>query len=45
MENVKIRNIEVYHGKNIVGNDYYIEHFKKQGKDVEKFLEETMGRK
>jgi len=45
MENVKIRNIEVYHGKNVVDNDYYIEHFKKQGKDVKKFLEETMGRK
>ena len=45
MENVKIRNIEVYHGKNVVDNDYYIEHFKKQGKDVKKFFEETMGRK
>ncbi|WP_297428081.1 3-oxoacyl-[acyl-carrier-protein] synthase III C-terminal domain-containing protein [Clostridium sp.] len=45
MENVKIRDIEVYHGKNIVDNDYYIEHFKNQGKDVKKFYEETMGRK
>lgn len=45
MENVKIRDIEVYHGKNIIDNDYYIEHFKKQGKDVKKFYEETMGRK
>ena len=45
MENVKIRDIEVYHGKYIIHNDYYIEHFKKQGKDVKKFIEETMGRK
>lgn len=45
MENVKVRDIEVYHGRNIVNNDYYIEHFKKQGKDVKKFFEETLGRK
>lgn len=45
MKNVKIRDIEVYHGKNIVGNDYYIEHFKKQGKDIKKFFEEVLGRK
>lgn len=45
MENVKIRDIEVYHGKSVVNNEYYIEHFKKQGKDVKKFYEETMGRK
>ncbi len=40
-----MRDIEVYHGRNIVNNDYYIEHFKKQGKDVKKFFEETLGRK
>ncbi|AGF58645.1 3-oxoacyl-[acyl-carrier-protein] synthase-3 [Clostridium saccharoperbutylacetonicum] len=40
-----MRDIEVYHGRNIVSNDYYIEHFKKQGKDVKKFFEETLGRK
>lgn len=40
-----MRDIEVYHGGNIVNNDYYIEHFKKQGKDVKKFFEETLGRK
>nr|WP_077366077.1 3-oxoacyl-[acyl-carrier-protein] synthase III C-terminal domain-containing protein [Clostridium saccharoperbutylacetonicum] len=45
MENVKVRDIEVYHGRNAVNNDYYIEHFKKQGKDVKKFFEETLGRK
>ncbi|AQR97336.1 3-oxoacyl-[acyl-carrier-protein] synthase III C-terminal domain-containing protein [Clostridium saccharoperbutylacetonicum] len=40
-----MRDIEVYHGRNAVNNDYYIEHFKKQGKDVKKFFEETLGRK
>lgn len=45
MKNAKIRDIEVYHGKNVVGNDYYIEHFKRQGKDIKKFFEEVLGRK
>lgn len=42
---VKLRDIEVYHGSREVSNDYYIEHFKKQGKDVEHFLTEVIGRK
>lgn len=41
---VKIRNIEIYHPQNTVDNAYYIEHFKKQGKDVEGFLNH-MGKK
>ncbi len=45
MENIKIRNIEIYHGQKVVSNEFYVEHFKKQGKDVKKFLEKTMGRK
>jgi len=45
MENIKIRDIELYHGDKIVANDYYIEHFKKQGKDIKKFMEEIMMRK
>lgn len=45
MKNVRIRDIEVYHGRNIVSNDYYFEHFKKQGKDIKNFFEETLGRK
>lgn len=45
MENIRIRNIEIYHGKKVVGNDYYIEHFRKQGKDIKHFMEETMQRK
>lgn len=45
MEKIRISGIEVAHGKNIVNNKYYIEHFKKQGKDVEKLYKEVMGRK
>lgn len=45
MKNIKIKNIEVYHGSKIVGNDYYIDHFKKRGKDVRHLIEDVMGRK
>lgn len=45
MENIQIKNIEVYHGSKIVNNEYYIEHFKKLGKDVKHFMEDVMGRK
>jgi len=45
MKNIKINSIEVYHGEKIIDNDYYIEYFNKKGKDVRKFLEQTMGRK
>lgn len=41
---IKLRNIEVFHPENTVDNAYYIEHFKKQGKDVEDFLNH-MGKK
>lgn len=41
---IKIRNIEVYHPQNTVDNGFYIDHFKKQGKDVENFLNH-MGKK
>lgn len=34
MSNIKIRGIEVYHPENKITNNFYIEHFKKQGKDV-----------
>lgn len=37
MKNIKIRDIEVYHGKNVVGNDYYIEHFKNKEKTLKSF--------
>jgi len=43
--NIKIRDIEVYHGSEVVDNSRYIDHFKKQGKDITHFLEDVAGRK
>jgi len=45
MANIKIRDIEVYHGSKVVDNSFYIDHFKKQGKDITHFLEDVAGRK
>lgn len=42
--NIKVRNIEVFHPKKKISNDYFIEHFKQQGKDIERLLE-FMGKK
>lgn len=42
--NVRIREIAVYHPDNIIDNNYYIEHYKNQGKDVKKLLENVYGR-
>lgn len=39
MANIKISALEVYHPKTVVDNEYYIEHFKKQGKDIEGLLQ------
>jgi len=44
MQNIKIKEVAIYHPKNIVKNEYYIQHFKNQGKDITHFLE-IMGRK
>lgn len=44
MKNIKIRAVANYHPENVVGNDFYIEHFKEQGRDITDFLE-FMGRK
>lgn len=44
MLNIKISNIEIYRGSDIVSNDFYIEHFKKYGKDVKHFLNDIIGR-
>lgn len=33
-ENVVIKNVEIYHPDKKVDNDFFIEHFKKQGKDI-----------
>lgn len=42
--NIRICCMETYHPEKQVGNDYYIEHFKKQGKDVEHFLKDILNR-
>lgn len=42
---VKLREIEVYHGAHVVPNEFYIEHFKQKGKDIEHFLTDIIGRK
>jgi 3-oxoacyl-[acyl-carrier-protein] synthase III len=44
MTNIKIREVSIYHPKNSVGNEFYIEHFKKQGRDITNLLN-AMGRK
>lgn len=33
-ENVVIKNVEIYHPDKKVDNDFFIDHFKKQGKDI-----------
>ena len=43
MTNIKIKSVEVYHPEKVVHNEYYLEHFKKQDKDISNFLE-IMGR-
>lgn len=44
MGNVKIKSLEIYHPEKKVTNDYYLEHFAKQGKDISRLLE-GFGRK
>jgi 3-oxoacyl-[acyl-carrier-protein] synthase III len=44
MKNIKLREVAIYHPENIITNEYYINHFKKQGRDITHFLE-VMGRK
>lgn len=38
---VYIRDIAVYHPDKVLDNDFFIRHFKKQGKDVQKLLEKV----
>lgn len=45
MKHIRIKEMAIYHPETVVGNDYYIGHFKRQGKDVTKFVEEVLGRK
>lgn len=44
MYRVKLKEIEIYHGKNVVTNDGYVQHFKERGKDTEHFLRDIVGR-
>ncbi|MEK3980373.1 3-oxoacyl-ACP synthase III family protein [Psychrobacillus sp. FSL K6-2836] len=44
MTNIRIKAVDVYHAKKQVNNDVYLEHFKKQEKDITNFLN-IMGRK
>lgn len=39
--NAIVRGIEYYHPRNKVNNDYFMEHFKRQGKDISRLLEVT----
>lgn len=43
MTNIKIKEIAIYHPEQRIGNDYYINHFAKQGNDIAHFLE-VMGK-
>lgn len=43
MNNIKIKDVAIYHPQNEVDNQFYIEHFDKQGKDVRGLLK-AMGR-
>lgn len=46
MTNVQIKEIDIYHPENKVGNEFYIEHFKReQNTDLTHFLEDICGRK
>ena len=42
--NIVIKGVSYYHPENCVDNEYFIEHFKKQGKNIEGLLKAT-GRK
>lgn len=42
--NVRVRNIEIYHPAKKVENAYFVEHFEKQGKDIQPLLD-FMGKK
>ncbi|UTR13158.1 ketoacyl-ACP synthase III [Salipaludibacillus sp. LMS25] len=43
MSHIKIKEVAIYHPNNVVENDFYIDHFNRQGKDIRKFLAQ-MGR-
>ncbi len=41
---VRLSSIDVCHASKIVSNDVYLEHFKRQGKDIKHLLVDVMGR-
>ncbi|BAH07096.1 3-oxoacyl-ACP synthase [Clostridium kluyveri] len=41
---VKLSYIDVYHGSKVVSNDFYLEYFRKQDKDIKHLLTDVMGR-
>lgn len=42
-QNIIIKEVAIYHPENKVNNEYFLNHFKEQGKDIEDFLK-MMGR-
>lgn len=38
MKNIKIKNVAIYHPENLVGNDFYLNHFAERGEDIGGFL-------
>jgi 3-oxoacyl-[acyl-carrier-protein] synthase III len=45
MTHVKMKEIAIYHPEKSISNDFYIEHFKKLGRDSTNFIENILGRK
>lgn len=43
MNNIKIKDVAIYHPSNIVANDFYLNHFEARGENIEGFLK-AMGR-
>lgn len=43
MANIRIAAVEVYHPNKVVNNTFYLDHYRKQGKDITNFLK-AMGR-
>ena len=44
MVKFRLRELAVSHGKKVVENEVYLEHFRKRGKEVEHFLKDVIGR-
>jgi 3-oxoacyl-[acyl-carrier-protein] synthase-3 len=44
MSHIQIKAVDIYHPQKSVNNDFYFDHFKKQGKEIEHFIVDIMGR-